>query len=135
VLRVRVPTGLYTYPDIAVIGRDIQFSDSHRDTVVNPKVIVEVLSKSTEAYDRGRKFAQYRQIESLDEYVLVSQAEPRVETFLRQPTGQWLFAEYSGEGASVVFKSIDCTIPLAEIYAKVPLSRRSSGRYVLGLIN
>jgi Uma2 family endonuclease len=119
-LRVCVTTmGLYTYPDVVVVWGDMAFAAGTRDTITNPRLIVEVLSKSTEAYDRGRKFLQYRRVESLEEYVLVTQSEPRVEVFSRQPDGSWLLKEYSGMDSSCICKSIDCTIPLAEIYHKI----------------
>jgi len=90
-LRLRVsPDGLYTYPDVLVICGEPQFADYQRDTLLNPALIVEVLSPSTEAYDRGFKAQQYRTLASLEEYVLVSQAEPRLEVFRRQPGGHWL---------------------------------------------
>lgn len=120
-LRVRATEkGLYTYPDVTVICGEPQFVDGRRDTVVNPVLIVEVLSESTEAHDRGLKFAQYRLIESLKEYVLVSQSEPRVETFLRQPGGEWLLMEWVGLDAVCILRSVEVNIPLAEIYAMVP---------------
>ena len=122
-LRLRVsPKGLYTYPDVLVICGDPKFADDQRDTLLNPAVIVEVLSPSTEAYDRGFKSAQYRTVDSLEEYALVSQAEPRVEIFRRQPGGHWLLSEAVGLEAVCHFDSLDCSIPLAEIYAKVTFS-------------
>src|SRR5215475_2147969 len=79
-LRVKVsPTGLYTYPDLVAFCEKPLFEDEHFDTLLNPQVIIEVLSNSTEAYDRGKKFAHYRTVESLREYVLVSQTEYRIE--------------------------------------------------------
>jgi len=122
-LRLRVsPDGLYTYPDVIVICGDPKFADDQRDTLLNPALIVEVLSPSTEAYDRGFKSAQYRTIESLEEYALVSQAEPRVEVFRRQPGGHWLLSEAVGPEAACHFGSLDCAVALSEIYAKVIFS-------------
>jgi Uma2 family endonuclease len=122
-LRLRVsPDGLYTYPDVVVICGDPQFADNLKDTLLNPALIVEVLSPSTEAYDRGFKAQQYRTLESLEEYVLVSQAEPRVEVFRRQPGGHWLLSEAIGLEAVCRFESLDCAIPLADIYDKVTFS-------------
>jgi Uma2 family endonuclease len=119
-LRLRVsPDGLYTYPDVIVICGDPRFADNRQDTLLNPALIVEVLSPSTEAYDRGFKSAQYRTVESLEEYALVSQAEPRVEVFRRQPGGHWLLSEAIGLDAVCHFESLECSVPLAEIYAKV----------------
>jgi Uma2 family endonuclease len=122
-LRLRVaPNGLYTYPDVMVICGDPQFADERRDTVVNPILIVEVLSESTEAFDRGKKFAQYRALPSVLEYVMIAQDAPRIEQYLRQPDGHWLLAETSGRDANIRLASIDCVLPLAEIYDEIDFS-------------
>jgi len=121
-LRVRVsPYGLYTYPDVIVSCDPPELLDGYKDTLLNPTLIIEVLSPSTEAYDRGFKSQQYRTIESLQEYALVSQTEPRIEVFRRQPGGDWLLSEAVGIGATCRFDSVDCRIPLAEVYDKVSL--------------
>ena len=90
-------------------------------TITNPLVLVEVLSESTEAYDRGAKFGHYRQIEALREYVLVSQTERRVEHYRRLETGQWVLTEVQGEAGVVSFPALECEVPLGEIYEKVDL--------------
>lgn len=113
-------SGPYMYPEVAVFCDEPKLADDHRDVLLNPTLIVEVLSKSTESHDRGQKFTYYRQIESLREYILVSQSQPRVETFSRQESGEWVLKEYVGLDASCLCRSIDCTIPLAGIYDKVP---------------
>src|SRR5262245_37216731 len=95
-------TGLYTYADVSVACGGARFHPKHKDTLINPKVIVEVLSKSTEAYDRGAKFAHYQSIPSFDEYVLVSQYERRVEHFRRLEAGQWLLTVLMGDEALLV---------------------------------
>jgi Uma2 family endonuclease len=121
-LRVQVPRKvLYTYPDVSVIcgQSDPDENDPAGDTVTNPRLIVEVLSDSTEAYDRGKKFDGYRELESLQEYVLVSQEAPRVETFFRQPDGTWLLTPVSGLNASVRLRSIETEVALAAIYQGV----------------
>ena len=119
-MRVRVSkTGLYTYPDIVVVCDPPQYGDGRRDTVLNPALIVEVLSPATEAYDRGFKFAQYRTLESLQEYALVAQSEPRVEIFRRQPGGDWLLSDAAGMEATCRFDSVNCAIALRDIYDKV----------------
>jgi len=118
-LRLRVSPQNYTYPDVVVICGDPRFADDQKDTLLNPTLIVEVLSPSTEAYDRGFKFAQYRTVESLEEYVLVAQAEPRVEDFRRQSGGHWLLSEAFGLESVCRFDSLDCTLALADIYDKV----------------
>src|SRR5947209_59661 len=93
-MRVKVSdSGLYTYPDVAAVCGEARFEDVKRDTLLNPTVIVEVLSESTEAYDRGDKFALYRGLETLTDYLLVAQDTVRVEHFVRQPEGRWLLSE------------------------------------------
>ena len=111
--------GLYTYPDIVVVCGEPKFADGRTDTLLNPTLVIEVLSPSTEAYDRGFKSAQYRRVESLEEYALVSQTEPRVEVFRRQPGGHWLLSEFVGIEAACRFESVDASVALAEIYDKV----------------
>jgi Uma2 family endonuclease len=120
-MRVRVSnTGLYTYPNIVVACPPFDFEDAEVDTLLNPVVIVEVLSPSTEAYDRGEKFRRYRRLESLREYVLVSQDAPRIERYVRQGDF-WILSEVSDIGAVLAFEAIDCTVKLADIYDKVQL--------------
>jgi len=119
-VRVRVgPEGLYAYPDLAIVCGEPEYIDGRKDTLINPALIVEVLSPSTEGYDRGFKSAQYRTVESLEEYALVSQTEPRVEVFRRQPGGHWLLSEFVGLGSVCQFESVEASVPLAEIYNKV----------------
>jgi Uma2 family endonuclease len=117
-LRISVD-GLYTYPDIMVVCGEARFADDQKDTVLNPAVIIEVLSKSTEAYDRGLKFAEYRKLDSLCEYVLVSVSEPRVERFCRQSDGRWLLSDCAGPGAACRLETLDCQVLLSDIYHKV----------------
>ena len=119
-LRVAVSdTGLYTYPDASVFCEPMTFIDPEQDTATNPTLLVEVLSKSTEGYDRGKKFEHYRRLASLREYVLVSQDEPHVERFLREEDGRWVLAAVSGLDAVLRLTSIDVDLPLAEVYEKV----------------
>jgi Uma2 family endonuclease len=120
-MRVRVnPTGLYTYPDVVAVCGEPQFEDSELDTLLNPTLIVEVLSPSTEAYDRGEKFADYRRLASLKEYVLVSQDRVRVERYVRQGD-EWLLTELSRLEDSLRLASIRCDVALSEIYRKIQL--------------
>jgi Uma2 family endonuclease len=124
-LRVHIPsTGLYTYPDLAVVCGEPRFEDGEVDTLLNPTLIVEILSPTTEAYDRGKKFEHYDAIESLAEYVLVSQTSPRVEQYVRQAGAHWLFTATSGLSGRVVFPSINCELALAAIYHKLPAGPR-----------
>lgn len=123
-LRVAVGRkGLYTYPDVFVVCGEPKFIDASSDTVTNPRVIVEVLSDSTKDYDRGGKFAQYRRIASLTEYLLVAQDEPHVEHFVRQPDGSWNLTETSDPNATVQLPSIECRLDLAGIYDKAEPKR------------
>jgi Uma2 family endonuclease len=125
-LRLRIAKrGSYAYPDIAVVCGPPKYLDDQKDTLTNPTMLVEVLSPSTEAHDRGLKFAQYRQIESLREYGLVSQSEPRVEIFRRQSSGEWLLSEVSGLDAKARFDSLSCEIALGEIYHQVNFPEES----------
>ncbi len=118
-MRVRVSeTGLYTYPDVVAVCGDIRFADEQTDTLLNPTVIVEVLSASTEAYDRGDKFAHYRRLASLHDYVLVSQDAVRVEHYVRQGE-KWVLSEASLLTDTVSLASIQCTLVLEDIYDKV----------------
>src|SRR5580704_502730 len=113
-MRLQVsPTGLYTYPDVMAICGQPKFADQRTDTVVNPALIIEVLSPSTEGYDRGFKAAQYRTIEPLKEYALVSQSEARVEVFRRESAHEWLMSEFVGMETVCHFNSVDCRIPLS----------------------
>lgn len=119
-LRVKVPpTRLYTYPDVSIVCGKPQFEDRQQDTLVNPTVIFEILSRSTEGYDRGEKFENYRTLASLSDYVLVSQHRPLVEHFARQPDESWLLKSYAGLDAILPLPTIGCELPLADIYDKV----------------
>lgn len=121
-LRVRVAAGgLYTYPDVTVLCGPAIYADDRQDTVTNPIVIVEVLSDSTEAYDRGEKFWRYRQLTSLTSYILVSQHKVLVEQYVRQPNQQWIPTELVERGQRLAITSIACDIPVAEIYDRVEL--------------
>jgi Uma2 family endonuclease len=112
------PTGLSTYPDVVVVCGEPQFQDSEVDTLLNPTVIVEVLSPSTEAYDRGKKFAHFRRLDSLHDYILVAQDRMCVERFTRQGD-EWLLAEFSRPEDVLRLDSIQCEMALSEIYAKL----------------
>ena len=119
-MRVHVDrTGLYTYPDVVIACGEQRFADTQSDTLLNPKVLIEILSDSTEKYDRGTKSAHYRQIDSLQEYVLVSQSEPRVEVYQRLPDGNWLLREALAIDQSITLASVGVTLPLPEIYLRV----------------
>jgi Uma2 family endonuclease len=119
-MRVKVQaTGLYTYPDLSVVCGDSQLADGEFDTLLNPTLIIEVLSPSTESYDRGKKFQHYRQLESLQDYVLIAQDSPRIERFTRQTDDTWLLTDAVGMDAALDLPSIGCTLTLADVYQKV----------------
>lgn len=119
-LRVRVSsTGLYTYPDVVVTCGEEAFADGEEDTLLNPLVLLEVLSRSTEAYDRGKKFEHYQTIESLSTYMLVAQDARRVEWYVRQEGGVWLYTEAHGDDAAFGIEAIACDLKLEDVYAKV----------------
>jgi len=107
------------YPDLMALCGECQFMDERRDVLQNPSLIIEVLSASTEAYDRGEKFALYRRISSLCEYVLVSQERRHVELFTKQTDGGWLLTEYSDDNNKVQLASVACDLSLKAIYDKV----------------
>lgn len=117
-LRVRASDS-YVYPDAVVVCGEPTLEDSYRDTLLNPTLIVEVLSPSTESYDRGRKFEHYQMLDSLKEYVLVAQDRPRVEHFLRQDGHLWLYKDVAGLEGTLSLSSIQREVPLAEIYDQV----------------
>ena len=119
-LRVKIPeTESYLYPDIFIVDGEPEVEDEHQDTVLNPRVLIEVLSPSTESYDRGLKFAHYRKMASLQEYILVSQTECRVERYLRQDDGTWIYSETTDPAGFLELASLGCRIPLSGIYRKV----------------
>ena len=112
-------TGSYFYPDIAALCEDPKLTDSHGDTLTNPQLVIEVLSKSTESFDRGGKFEDYQLLESLQEYVLVSQDKPRVELYRRQQNGSWNYVSLNELSDLLELGSVDVQIKLSQIYAKV----------------
>jgi Uma2 family endonuclease len=112
--------GLFSYPDLTVVCGKPLFLDTNTDVLLNPTAIFEVLSPSTEAYDRGEKLFRYRNfIETLMDYVLVSQRRALVERYSRQPNGQWLYVSVDGLSSRIQIESIGCTLELSEIYARV----------------
>jgi Uma2 family endonuclease len=118
--RVRTPkTGSYLYPDVSVTCGGPQTHQNSNDILVNPQVVIEVLSPSTAGYDHGKKFERYREIPLLRDYVLVHADLAHVEHYVRQPDASWIFREYRGLETAVPIASIDCNVPLAEVYSGV----------------
>jgi len=125
-LRVKVDRRYsYAYPDILVVCGERKFDpdDPSHITITNPKLVVEVLSPSTELSDRGEKFSYYLQSPTLEEYVMISQDKAKVETFLRQPDGTWSFAYFIGREATARLRCLQIELPLTEVYAKVDLPK------------
>ncbi|MCP4340348.1 MAG: Uma2 family endonuclease [Desulfobulbaceae bacterium] len=121
-MRVKLsPTGLYTYPDVVIVCGEPLFDDDYLDTLLNPAVIVEVLSKSTEHYDRGKKFENYRTLGSLSDYLLIAQNRVGVEHYFRQSHNQWLFSEYKDMQETISIDSVKCELAIKEVYEKVEL--------------
>jgi Uma2 family endonuclease len=119
-LKERFGKGMISYPDIVVICGEPEYHDKHKDIVLNPAVIIEVLSETTEEFDRGVKFMRYRNFnDTLTDYILVSQDEPHIEHYIRQKNGDWLLKEYYGLDKSFPVDSINCMLDLAEIYDRI----------------
>lgn len=119
-LKVKIEaTGLLTYPDLSVVCGEQRFLDEEADVLLNPSLVIEVLSESSEGYDRGKKFENYRQIPSLRAYLLVSQTEPRIEQFSKQPTGEWTLTEAAGLQSELKVPSLRIALRLAEVFADV----------------
>jgi Uma2 family endonuclease len=119
-MKVRLPgSRKFFYPDVVVVCGELQYHDSRKDIITNPDLVVEVLSPSTEAFDRGAKFEAYQTIDSLKEYLLVSQDKPRVEQFVRNGDGKWTYAAAEGLESSLALPSIECTLNLSAVYKRV----------------
>lgn len=118
-LRVRVSPRMYTYPDLTVVCGKPMIADERQDILLNPKVIFEVLSPSTEFYDRGVKFRHYREIESLSDYILVDQDQARIEQFTRGDAHTWTFHDYKDASEMLRIESIGVSIPISHIYERV----------------
>lgn len=118
-MRLQVSPRTYFYPDVMVVCGKPKFAESDVDTLVNPQVIIEVLSESTEAYDRGAKFGFYRALPSLQEYLLISQDSQAVEHFIRQADGFWKFQATSGPDTRVTLESLNIELALNEIYYNI----------------
>jgi Uma2 family endonuclease len=118
-MRVRVKgTSFYTYPDISAVCGNAEFEDDVLDTLLNPSTIIEVLSPSTENYNRGKKFQQYRKLDSLQDYLLIAQDSMRIEHYARQGE-QWILTDVAGADGVVTLASIGCALSLSDVYEKV----------------
>lgn len=119
-IKERFGKGMISYPDLVVICGEPEYHDQHKDIVLNPAVIIEVLSETTEEFDRGVKFLRYRNFnDTLTDYILVSQGEPHIEHYIRQENGDWLLKEYYGLEKCFRIDSINCAIDPAEVYERI----------------
>lgn len=129
-MRMKVsPQRLFAYPDVIVVCGTPRFEDDVNDTLLNPTILIEVLSKSTEAYDRGLKFELYRGLESLQEFILIAQNKRHIEHYRRQSDNRWILTETNDPAESIVLESIDCQLTVEQIYLKVALDLSGSAEY------
>ncbi len=129
-MRVKTTSSNYVYPDVVVVCDEPQFEDAELDTLLNPTVVVEVLSNSTEARDRGEKFSDYRAIDSVQDVVFVSQYRMHVEHYVKQENGEWLLHDVTNPEGAITLASIGCSLTLAEIYERVKFPPPSQLRSV-----
>ena len=118
-MRVRVPSGPCFFPDLSVASEERFEEDIHGDILLNPILVVEVFSRITEVYDRTEKLRRYKRIPSLHECVLISESEPHVESFLRQPENKWLQTEVEGLDGSIQLTAVPVLLKLADIYQNI----------------
>jgi Uma2 family endonuclease len=119
-MKVRLPDSKkFFYPDVVVVCGELQYYDDRKDIILNPDLVIEVLSPSTEAFDRGAKFQAYRTIETLKEYLLVAQDSPTVEQYVRNGDGSWKFMTVVGLESTLTLPSVECTLNLAAVYKRV----------------
>lgn len=131
-LRLRVnPTGLYTYPDVIVVCGERRFAENQKDTLLNPTLIIEVLSESTKDYDRGEKFTHYRTIDSLAEYITIAQDKPHVEHHTRQAKHSWLLVETKLIEDRLHLSFINCDLSLTDIYDDIDFAPENLGAEVV----
>lgn len=125
-LRIKVEaTGLFAYPDVSAVRGPLEFLNDTEDVLLNPGLIAEVLSDSTEAYDRGNKFEHYRRIPTLRDCLLIDQKAPRIEQFTRQDNGDWLLHEVSGLESSIAIRSLGVELSLSDVFASVDFGEES----------
>jgi Uma2 family endonuclease len=118
--RLWIPTKrIHTYPDVMVVQGELQLEEGRRDTITNPLMIAEVLSKSTRSYDKDSKFAAYRSIPTFQEYLLIDQSEMHVEQYFKSDSNSWIFSEYDDAKVTISLKSLSFQFTLADIYDKV----------------
>ncbi len=124
-MRVRMKKGRYGYPDVVVVCDKPQFADDEFDVLLNPLIVVEVLSKSTRFRDKTEKLTTYQKMESIREILLIEQTEPRIEHYIKQTPNQWLLRIYENLTETIVLESLGCELPVAEIYAQIEFQKET----------
>ncbi len=124
-MRVRMKKGRYGYPDVVIVCDKPNFADDEFDVLLNPLVVVEVLSKTTRFRDKTDKLATYQKMESIRECLLVEQNEPRIEHYIKQTPNQWLLRIYENLSETIVLESLGCELPVAEIYAQIEFQKET----------
>ena len=114
---------LFTYPDVVVTCEEEEYLDTEFDTLLNPTIIIEVLSKSTKSYDRKSKFAEYKTLDSFQEYILIDQNKCYIETYFKEKPNSWLGTDYKDITNTIYLKSLDCSIEIADIYDNIVLKK------------
>ena len=118
--------GMFSYPDLVIVCGAVEYHDKKKDIILNPKVVIEVLSNSTGDFDRGEKFVRYRMFnETLTDYILVSQDKPQIEHFIRQDDNSWKYLTYIGLDKICRVESIECDLKLSEIYDRIEFSKEA----------
>ena len=124
-MRVRMKKGRYGYPDVVVVCEKPNFADDEFDVLLNPLVVVEVLSKTTRFRDKTEKLKTYQKMESIRDILLIEQNEPRIEHYIKQTPNQWLLRIYENLGETIVLESLGCELPMAEIYAQIEFQKET----------
>jgi len=122
-MRVRMKKGRYGYPDVVVVCDKPNFADDEFDVLLNPLVVVEVLSKTTRFRDKTEKLKTYQKMESICEILLIEQTEPRIEHYIKQTPNQWLLRIYENLSETIVLESLGCELPVAEIYSQIEFQK------------
>lgn len=123
-MRVQISESKYVYPDASIVCGEAQFKTEARLSLINPTIVIEVMSSSSEARDRGKKFKLYSKVKSLQHYILISQTEAQIDGFTRQPSGLWAFSDAIGIDATFTIETGDFTLVLADIYADIEFDRQ-----------
>jgi Uma2 family endonuclease len=119
--KLKLPSGLYTYPDVTLVCGKPEYDEEHPEILLNPTLIIEVLSPKTEAYDRGKKLRDYQTLQSLQTYVLIAQDAYRIETYTRMPSGLWVFENAIGIASKIALPAVEAVLSLERVYRYVEI--------------